>query len=96
MNYSERNAKRMHYAKVENSPRLQRVRDVLFDGQEHSTRDIMEKAHVCAVNSCITELRRNGFQIPKPRIEGNVFYYKMLITPEQAPEHPEPLQTASV
>lgn len=53
----------MHAAKLETSPRLQRVYAVLADGQEHSTMEIIDKANVCAVNSCIAELREGGLEI---------------------------------
>lgn len=53
----------MRSAKVESSPRLQRVRDLLADGAEHSTHDIIVKAKVAAVNSCVAELRDNGYVI---------------------------------
>ena len=47
----------MNAASLERSPRLKRVFALLKDGKERSTRDIMLEAHVCAVNSCIAELR---------------------------------------
>ena len=53
----------MHSASLESSPRLQRVLDLLLDGQERSTLEIVVEARVCAVNSCIAELRQEGFKI---------------------------------
>ena len=53
----------MHSASLESSPRLQRTLDVLLDGQERTTLEINMQAQVCAVNSCIAELRDNGFAI---------------------------------
>ncbi len=53
----------MHAAKLENSPRLMRVHALLADGHERSTLEIMKAADVCAVNSCIAELRANGAEI---------------------------------
>ena len=53
----------IHYAKIENSDRLRRVLAVLSDGKPHSTLEIIAYARVCAVNSCIAELRMNGFRI---------------------------------
>ena len=47
----------MHAASLARSPRLQRVHAFLLDGKERSTRSIVVGAHVCAVNSCIAELR---------------------------------------
>jgi hypothetical protein len=53
----------MHAAKIDNSARLKRVLDLLKDGREHSTRDIVRQSDVCAVNSIVGELRENGFKI---------------------------------
>jgi hypothetical protein len=53
----------IHYAKFENSVRLQRMLDYLLDGKKHSTLDIILGANVCAVNSAACELRENGFDI---------------------------------
>jgi hypothetical protein len=52
----------MHKASL-SSPRLQRVLAVLRDGKPHTTREIVRRAHVVAVNSCIAELRANGAEI---------------------------------
>lgn len=72
----------MHAAKIERSPRLQRVHALLSDGAEHSTREIMAEAHVCAVNSCVAELRDNGFYIEgrwarDERTGQRIFLYRM-------------------
>ena len=53
----------MNSASLSTSKRLQRVATLLSDGREHSTRDIMRGANVCAVNSCVAELRDNGRDI---------------------------------
>ena len=53
----------MHAAKLSGSPRLRRVLAVLLDGKEHSTRDLVVAAEVCAVNSIVAELRANGIAI---------------------------------
>ena len=53
----------MHAAKIERSPRLQRVLQILSDGREHSTREIVMNAEVMAVNACVAELRHNGCTI---------------------------------
>jgi hypothetical protein len=63
-------------ARLETSPRLQRVAALLSDGREYSTLDIVIGASVCAVNSCIAELRANGFRIACRRV-GDVWYYRM-------------------
>lgn len=53
----------MHSAKVSKSDRLKRVLRVLRKGGAYSTWQISRKAKVCAVNSCISELRENGYRI---------------------------------
>lgn len=53
----------MHFARIEESERLQRVQRLLSDGAWHGTRQIMLEADVCAVNSIITELRANRYDI---------------------------------
>lgn len=67
----------MHHARIENSPRLQRVAALLEDGRWHSTLDIMIGAGVCAVNSCIAELRENGLEIACRRVGRERFEYRM-------------------
>ena len=66
-----------HPARLENSPRLQRVHDLLADGREYSTMEIVLLANVCAVNSIADELRHpvNDVDI-RCRQEGKVFFYK--------------------
>ena len=71
----------MHAAHIKTSHRLQRVSDYLSDHQWHSTRDIIHGAHVCAVNSIISELRVNGIAI-ECKQEDHRFYYR-LSQPEQ-------------
>jgi hypothetical protein len=66
----------MHAARLENSPRLQRVLDVLMSGRDLTTLDIVVEAGVCAVNSCIAELRANGYDIRCWR-EGDVWLYRL-------------------
>lgn len=72
----------MHHAKLGKSPRLKRVHKLLSDGQWHSTWEIAHRAKVCAVNSCIAELRANGAEIEvDQRIGGpdlrRVWFYRM-------------------
>jgi hypothetical protein len=67
----------MNAATIENSDRLRRVLAVLSDGQERTTLDIIAYARVCAVNSCIAELRANGFDI-RCRREGGKWFYRMV------------------
>ncbi len=76
----------MHYARIEASPRLQRVAAVLADGRAHSTLDIVQGAQVCAVNSIIAELRANGWAIACTR-RGDVWWYQATHIP--APVAPE-------
>lgn len=69
----------MHAAPL-TSDRLQRVLAVLRDGKPHSTRQIVRRANVCAVNSCIAELREHGAEIACKAIRikgGRRFYYTM-------------------
>jgi hypothetical protein len=64
----------MHSAKLAKSSRLQRVLKVLSDGNQHTTRQIIRKAAVCAVNSIVAELRANGLTIECER-RNNLWYY---------------------
>ncbi len=52
---------RIHYAKYEDSDRLQRTLRFMLDGQARTTREIDRGADICAVNSAACELRANGF-----------------------------------
>lgn len=68
------------------SPRLQRVLALLSDGRPHTTRDIVRRARVMAVNACISELRHHGAEIVcTQRIVGEArrFSYQMTKAPEQ-------------
>ena len=53
----------IHSASLETSKRLQRVFAVLSDGRPHTTLDIISAARVCAVNSCVSEIRTNGYNV---------------------------------
>lgn len=69
----------MHAAPL-TSARLQRVLALLRDGRPHTTRAIVRKARVMAVNACISELRFHGAEITcrQERVGGQVrFYYTM-------------------
>lgn len=62
------------------SPRLQRVLTLLKDGRPHTTRDIVRRARVMAVNACIAELRQHGAEIVcHAQIVNGArrFYYRM-------------------
>ena len=74
----------MHFAKLDNSPRLQRLRAFLSDGRWHTTMDISRGADICAVNSAVDELRENGFVIPcRPAGVRGRYEYQLLCSPEQ-------------
>jgi len=66
----------MNAASIESSERLNRVLDLLSMGGEFSTLDIIKNANVCAVNSIISELRQNGFEIACQR-RGDKWFYKL-------------------
>ncbi|MGC9368671.1 MAG: hypothetical protein ACP5DX_03925 [Paracoccaceae bacterium] len=69
------------------SPRLQRVLQLLRDGRPHTTRDIVRRARVMAVNACISELRQHGAEIMCQcrRVNGaRRYYYTMLKGPKDA------------
>jgi len=66
----------MNNAKLSKSPRLQRVFKVLLDGNEHSTRDLIRRAAVCAVNSIVAELRENGINVTCERKKA-IWYYRL-------------------
>lgn len=66
----------MHAARLTRSPRLQRVAALLADGRAYSTLDIVRGAEVCAVNSCVAELRHNKMDIRCWR-EGDIWYYQL-------------------
>ena len=66
----------MNAASIESSDRLNRVLDLLSQGGEFTTLDIIKEANVCAVNSIISELRQNGFDIDCQR-RGNKWFYKL-------------------
>jgi hypothetical protein len=67
------------------SPRLQRLIAVLGDGQEHSTRDIVRKARLMAVSTCVSELRTHGAEIDctiRTVMGARRFFYRMTKGPE--------------
>ena len=76
----------MHAATVDSSPRLQRVLELLRDGEEHSTQEICLEAKVMSVNSCIAELRANGYAIDtaRRRTDGGQRYFTYRLLPRQS------------
>lgn len=67
----------MHAARIEHSDRLQRVLALLSDGAWHSTLDIVFAARVCAVNSCVAELRHNGVRVDCRKVGKDRFEYRL-------------------
>lgn len=68
------------------SKRLQRVLKLLSDGRPHTTREIVRKARVMAVNACVSELRHHGAEITcSQRVEGDqrLFSYTMMKAPTE-------------
>jgi hypothetical protein len=68
----------MNAANLTKSDRLQRVFNLLSGGGEFTTLEIIQKAGVCAVNSIISELRQNGYQIDCQR-RNDKWFYRMTI-----------------
>ncbi len=52
-----------HAASLNQSPRLRRVAALLSGGGEYTTRDIVRRCDVCAVNAIVHELRENGLDV---------------------------------
>ena len=71
---------RMHAAKLENSPRLQRVLSFLRRSRKPTTMEIVDACRVCAVNSIIAELKANGFDIVCTAVKGQrgVYQYELI------------------
>lgn len=70
----------MHAAKLENSPRLQRVLAYLRRNGPATTLQISQACIVCAVNSIIDELRANGYTIVCQALKGHrgVYQYELI------------------
>ena len=64
----------MNAAQIDKSDRLQKVAKLLGRGGEYTTMEIIQKAGVCAVNSIISELRQNGYDIRCERRADKWFY----------------------
>lgn len=67
---------RMHAASIDDSPRLQKVRDFLRRNGAATTLEIIKGCEVCAVNSIIAELRANGFTIRCDAVKGQRGVYR--------------------
>lgn len=74
----------MKAASIETSQRLQRVLWLLLDERWHTTREIIELAQVCAVNSIIAELRANGVEIETRCMGRGVYAYRLAALPQEA------------
>ena len=68
----------MNAARLQQSPRLQRVLAVLSDHKPHTTRDLVLRANVCAVNSVIAELRANGLPVECECLGRGLFAYRLV------------------
>ena len=76
----------MNAARLKTSKRLQRTLKVLREakGVELTTRQLMRRANICAVNSVIAELRANGCEITTRReVHAGAprFFYKLIKGP---------------
>jgi hypothetical protein len=67
----------MNAASIDKSDRLARVYKLLSMGGEYTTLDIVKGAQVCAVNSIVSELRSNGYDIKCQR-RGDKWFYRLL------------------
>ena len=73
----------IHAARIKHSDRLKRVLAVLQCGTPQSTMHIQHTAQVCAVGTCVSELRRNGFDIicnQRSRDDGRRVWYYTLVS----------------
>lgn len=68
---------RGHAANIDKSARLNRVLGVLGTGEWKSTRQIVHEADVCAVNSCVSEIRANGIAVECRCIGQGRFEYRL-------------------
>lgn len=76
------------FARLDNSPRLQRLMHFLSDCREYSTLEIIHGAGICAVNSAVTELRRNlecyGIEINCRKVDRNRYMYQLQLKERSA------------
>jgi len=70
----------MHAARLEDSPRLQRVLAFLRRHGPATTIEIVKGCDVCAVNSIIAEIRANGFTVECHAVKGQrgVYRYELI------------------
>ena len=71
---------RMHAANIDDSPRLQKVRDFLRRTGGATTREISQACDVYAVNSIVSELRANGITVVCSTVKGQrgVYRYELI------------------
>lgn len=74
----------MHAAKIDDSPRLQKVLKHLRRVGSATTMEISRACNVCAVNSIIAELRANGFTVDCNPVRGQRGVY--LYTLDEQPQ----------
>lgn len=70
----------MHAAKINDSPRLQKVLNYLRYHGARTTMEIALGCKVCAVNSIIAELRENGYTVDCQAVKGQrgVYQYRLI------------------
>lgn len=70
-----------HFAKLENSPRLQRVLKALQEGGWLSTFEVTSKGRTPAAAAAINELRHNGLKIERRQKtkDGTTTHYYRLV-----------------
>ena len=81
----------MHAARLDRSPRLQRVHACLLDGAEHTTLEIAITAQTVCPGTCVSELRAQGAHIECRRLVGGsratpVYVYRMTRSVPAGPE----------
>lgn len=84
----------IRFARLESSPRLQRLHAFLSQGGWHTTREINWGAEVQAVNSAVCELRQQGFDIRCKQIkvkDRRAWAYRMISPPAVGVENPAPV-----
>lgn len=54
---------KIKYAKLSNSPRLQRLHKLLSTGREYTTMQIIQLANIAVVSTSVCELRENGIAV---------------------------------
>lgn len=72
----------MNAANPARSKRLASVLKLLSDGKEYTTRQIMDRAQVCAVSACISELRESGHAISchRRQVKGEMrWFYRLVV-----------------